>query len=72
MHAFLNKQNINYGIYLIEPAESLTFNRGLLINIGFMESIFDTLPSNDWSKKRENGDISNLDLKNSYWDCKIK
>ena len=38
MHQFLSDQNIHYGIYLIEPAKNLQFNRALLINIGFLEA----------------------------------
>lgn len=41
MHPILMKQKLNYGIYLIEPNEDLVFNRGLLMNIGFLESIKD-------------------------------
>jgi hypothetical protein len=41
LHQFLNKQNLNYGIYLIEPLSYLKFNRALLINIGFVESLKD-------------------------------
>jgi hypothetical protein len=41
MHRFLAKQNIQYGIYLIEPAKDLKFNRALLLNIGFVESLKD-------------------------------
>lgn len=39
MHPFLMKQNIDYGIYIIEPLKELTFNRGLLMNIGYLESL---------------------------------
>ena len=39
MHQFLTKQNIYYGIYIIEPSMHLKFNRALLINIGFLESL---------------------------------
>ncbi|CAF0951649.1 unnamed protein product [Brachionus calyciflorus] len=39
LHPFLQKQQIEYGIYLIEPLQNLTFNRGLLMNIGFIESL---------------------------------
>ena len=39
MHPFLINQNLTYGIYLIEPLANLTFNRGLLMNIGFIESL---------------------------------
>lgn len=45
MHPFLNKQQLEYGIYIIEPIEKITFNRGLLMNIGFVEAIKDT---NKW------------------------
>lgn len=37
MHRFLNRQTINYGFFLIEPLENVTFNRGILMNIGFAE-----------------------------------
>ena len=39
MHEFLTKQKITYGIFLAEPKEQLTFNRGILMNIGFIEAI---------------------------------
>jgi beta-1,4-galactosyltransferase 1 len=39
MHPFLMKQNIDYGIYIIEPLKEFTFNRGLLMNIGYLESL---------------------------------
>ena len=46
MHPFLIKQQIEYGIYLIEPMQNLTFNRGLLMNIGFLQSL--NLTGNKW------------------------
>ena len=46
MHPFLIKQQLDYGIYLIEPIQNITFNRGLLMNIGFLESL--KLTSNKW------------------------
>ena len=46
MHPFLMKQQLDYGIYLIEPLQNLTFNRGLLMNIGFLESL--NLTGNKW------------------------
>ncbi len=46
MHPFLIKQNIDYGIYLVEPKHDLKFNRGLLLNIGFTESL--KLSDNYW------------------------
>ena len=39
MHKFLTNQNTDYGIFLVEPLEYLTFNRALLINIGYSEAI---------------------------------
>ena len=42
MHEFLIRQGrVNYGIYLVEPAPSLPFNRALLLNIGFKEALQD-------------------------------
>jgi hypothetical protein len=41
MHPFLAKQQLDYGIYLVEPIANISFNRGLLMNIGFVESIKD-------------------------------
>lgn len=38
MHAFLTNQDIYYGLYLIEPVQNLTFNRALLMNVGYVES----------------------------------
>lgn len=41
MHPFLKKQQMEYGIYLIEPVANITFNRGLLMNIGFAEAVIE-------------------------------
>lgn len=41
MHPFLCKQQLEYGIYLVEPLSNLTFNRGLLMNIGYVEALKD-------------------------------
>ena len=46
MHKFLMTQNIDYGFYLVEPMTRLTFNRGLLLNIGFIESL--KISNNHW------------------------
>lgn len=46
IHPFLVKQQIDYGIYLIEPIQDAEFNRGLLMNIGFLESL--KLSENKW------------------------
>ena len=50
MHPFLIKQNIHYSIYIVEPITNITFNRGLLMNIGFLESSNQT--RNRWGEKR--------------------
>ena len=39
MHRILTQQKINYQFFLIEPVENVTFNRGILMNIGFNEVI---------------------------------
>ena len=46
MHPFLMKQDLDYGIYLVEPMQNLTFNRGLLLNIGFLQAL--ELSENYW------------------------
>lgn len=46
MHPFLTEQKINYGIYLIEPVENITFSRGILMNVGFLEAIKDQTYNN--------------------------
>ena len=46
MHEFFIRHNISYGVYIVEPEAQLTFNRGLLMNIGFLESIKDSMKSN--------------------------
>jgi beta-1,4-galactosyltransferase 1/beta-1,4-galactosyltransferase 2 len=38
MHPVFARQELAYGIYLIEPIEEIAFNRGLLFNAGFLES----------------------------------
>ena len=42
MHPFLAEQNIEYAIYVVESAAGTVFNRGLLKNVGFIESLKDT------------------------------
>lgn len=39
LHPFLNKQLIEYKIYVIEQNDDKAFNRGKLLNIGFMEAL---------------------------------
>ena len=41
MHPFLAKQQLDYGVYLVEPVNNITFNRGFLMNIGFAEALKD-------------------------------
>jgi beta-1,4-galactosyltransferase 1 len=38
MHPFLSRQLIEYRIFLVEPVQNVTFNRGLLMNIGYKEA----------------------------------
>jgi len=46
IHPFLSKQQLDYGIYIVEPMPNLEFNRGLLMNIGFLEAL--KLSGNKW------------------------
>jgi beta-1,4-galactosyltransferase 1 len=39
MHPFLIRQQLDYSIYLVEPEANIEFNRGLLMNIGFVQSL---------------------------------
>ncbi|XP_063788214.1 beta-1,4-galactosyltransferase 1-like [Pseudophryne corroboree] len=41
MHPFLQKQQGDYGIYVIEQIENTTFNRAKLMNVGFKEAAKD-------------------------------
>ncbi|XP_013406056.1 uncharacterized protein LOC106170630 isoform X2 [Lingula anatina] len=63
MHPFLQKQKLDYRIYIVEQKATTIFNRGLLMNIGFVESAkidkdsydcfalhdVDLLPENEWN-----------------------
>ena len=46
MHPFLTRQQINYGIYIVEQSNNDLFNRALLMNIGYLESVKDANISN--------------------------
>ena len=48
LHPFLIKQRVKYGIFLVEPIHSLIFNRGILMNIGFLESMKLDKRLNEW------------------------
>lgn len=39
IHPFLERQQLDYGIYVVEQAEGSKFNRALLMNIGYAEAI---------------------------------
>lgn len=39
IHPFLSKQPIYYGIFIVEPLGNLTFNKGIAMNAGFVESL---------------------------------
>ncbi|XP_021352584.1 beta-1,4-N-acetylgalactosaminyltransferase bre-4-like [Mizuhopecten yessoensis] len=39
LHLMLRTQQLDYGIFLVEQAGSNTFNRGMLMNIGYAEAI---------------------------------
>ncbi|KAM9294597.1 beta-1,4-galactosyltransferase 3-like [Gastrophryne carolinensis] len=44
LHPFMQRQQLNYAIYVINQAGNTTFNRGKLMNIGFREAMKDE----DW------------------------
>uniref|UniRef100_A0A915DG84 Uncharacterized protein n=1 Tax=Ditylenchus dipsaci TaxID=166011 RepID=A0A915DG84_9BILA len=39
LHSLLNKQQLDYGIFVIEQVNNQTFNRGKLMNVGFAEAM---------------------------------
>ncbi|KAM8939277.1 beta-1,4-galactosyltransferase 1-like [Pelodytes ibericus] len=39
MHPFLQQQQADYGVYVVEQSQNTTFNRAKLMNVGFMEAI---------------------------------
>ncbi len=47
LHPYLIRHQVSYGIYLVEPVESATFNRGLLMNVGFVEALRES--NNKWN-----------------------
>lgn len=59
IHPFLVRQNIYYGVYVVEPLGNLTFNKGISMNAGFIQALeeddydcfifhdVDLLPEND-------------------------
>ncbi|PIO72046.1 N-acetyllactosaminide 3-alpha-galactosyltransferase [Teladorsagia circumcincta] len=38
MHSFLTKQKLDYAIVVVEQVANQTFNRGKLLNVGYMEA----------------------------------
>ena len=38
MIPYLTRQKLNFKLFLVEPLPKLAFNRGLLLNIGFVEA----------------------------------
>ncbi|KAM8827041.1 beta-1,4-galactosyltransferase 3 [Synchiropus picturatus] len=44
LHPFLQRQQLNYGIYIIHQAGNYTFNRAKLMNVGFREA----MKEEDW------------------------
>lgn len=69
MHPILTKQNINYGIYLIEPVKNVTFNRALLLNIGFVEVIKEQLKSLDEKIELDKSRDLVKTVVDSYYNC---
>ncbi|XP_048789713.1 beta-1,4-galactosyltransferase 4 [Lagopus muta] len=61
LHPFLQRQQLDYGIYVIHQAGSTTFNRAKLLNVGYLEALkeenwdcfifhdVDLVPENDFN-----------------------
>lgn len=41
LHPFLQRQQLHYGIYIIQQAGDATFNRAKLLNVGYLEALKD-------------------------------
>ncbi|KAE9555188.1 hypothetical protein FO519_001612 [Halicephalobus sp. NKZ332] len=39
LHSFLSKQQLDYGIFIVEQIANQTFNRAKLMNVGFVEAL---------------------------------
>ncbi|XP_060606418.1 uncharacterized protein LOC132758734 isoform X2 [Ruditapes philippinarum] len=39
MHPFLQRQQLDYGIFVVEMEKNIRFNRALLMNVGFVEAM---------------------------------
>uniref|UniRef100_A0A8C3X7I7 Beta-1,4-galactosyltransferase n=1 Tax=Catagonus wagneri TaxID=51154 RepID=A0A8C3X7I7_9CETA len=61
LHPFLQRQQLDYGIYIIHQAGNKKFNRAKLLNVGYLEALkdenwdcfifhdVDLVPENDWN-----------------------
>lgn len=77
MHSFLQRQQLRYGIFVVEQARPTTFNRGLLANVGFLAAQstglyncyvihdVDLLPLNDRNIYNCSGKFRHLSAANS-------
>ena len=45
LHPFLQRQQLHYRIYVVNQADKNTFNRAMLLNVGFVEAMRDS----DWT-----------------------
>ncbi|XP_065179424.1 beta-1,4-galactosyltransferase 1-like [Sycon ciliatum] len=41
IHPFMQRQNLDYGVYVVEQDDDLAFNRAELFNVGFLEAQLD-------------------------------
>ncbi|XP_045196286.2 beta-1,4-N-acetylgalactosaminyltransferase bre-4-like isoform X1 [Mercenaria mercenaria] len=62
MHPFLQRQQLDYGIFVVESIPDVKFNRALLLNIGFVEASklyeYDCFVFHDVDLLPENDEIS--------------
>lgn len=83
MHAFLQRQQLQYGSFVAEIARPTTFNRGLLANVGFLAAQntglyncyvihdVDLIPTNDRNVYNCSGDFRHLAAANTKFGNKV-
>lgn len=73
MHVYLVGHNVSYGIYLVEPLNGLKFNRGLLMNAGFLEALKESSlmfnEAKNMSNSTQDTNSSSSTTTKPYWDC---
>ncbi|GAB1605538.1 beta-1,4-N-acetylgalactosaminyltransferase bre-4-like, partial [Argonauta hians] len=83
LHAMLQRQVVEYGIYVVAQTDSHPFNRGMLMNVGFLEAIklhkyncfifhdVDLIPENDKNIYNCEGSPKHLSVAVSTFQYKL-